>query len=145
MVFPSLMTQIDSGIASQFSTVAVLIFSFLLNKMKKIALFALALLALLSLVYSKKIFSATYYPGGCGTLCMANQRYYGPPQGVQPPIYYYPSLQQHALFGPTQYYFSPYGPSPYQPTDCVQCMLQYQQYTAPQFGIQSNMGFTYNP
>jgi hypothetical protein len=92
-----------------------------------IAFFLLTSLFLLT----SKSHAMAYFPGSCGTMCMANRNYYGPP--VRPNYSYYPyaNLPFHSMHGPSPYYFRPYGPSPYQPQDCVTCMQRYQQFTQP--------------
>ena len=142
MVFPALFSSIDQGITSQFSVYLTLIFSYLLNRFKKIAI---GLLIVVSLGIGISLFNQAYAiganPYACGTMCMANQNYYGTPWGHSP-IYYYPSMNYHSLYGPTPYYFRPYPPSPYQPHNCVSCMMRYQQFSQPYTGWGGGMPFT---
>ena len=95
-------------------------------------------------MFSFKVNSAGGNPYMCGSACMANQNYYGRPYNYNNVYYPYQTLQYHSLYGPTQYYFQPYGPSPYQPTDCIQCMQRYQQFTAPMNFPGNNMPITQN-
>ena len=78
------------------------------------------------------------YMGGCGPGCGLNMNYYGRPFGP-PPVYYYPQLPFHTIYGPTPYYFRPHSPSPYRPSDCVECIMRYQRYTQPLPGSQGGM------
>ena len=128
MVFPTMFAGIDTGMVSQASIYAVVAFSYMLLRWKKIFIL-LSLIVMLGGVLNKA-FAFAYVPGGCGTSCMANQNYYGNPYGGNG-YYPYPGLPYHSFYGPAQYYFRPWGPSPYQPQYCVECMQRYQQFSAP--------------
>ena len=106
--------------------------------------FPIYLFFIFSFMFSFKVNSAGGNPYMCGSACMANQNYYGRPYNYNNVYYPYQTLQYHSLYGPTQYYFQPYGPSPYQPTDCIQCMQRYQQFTAPMNFPGNNMPITKN-
>ncbi len=139
MIFPSLFANVETGMISQMSVYLVLAFSFIINKFRKLLLFAFLLGC--TGYFGQKIFALMYVPGGCGTLCMANKNYYGVPWGGNP-VYLYPNMPFHSLYGPTPYYFRPYPPSPYRPQDCPVCMLQYQRYTVPYPGINGSTRLT---
>lgn len=131
MIFPSLFANIDTGLVSQVSVYSIIIFAFVINKMKKI--FISLCLILLTITIYNHAFAAMAAPGHCGSMCMSNRNYYGMSYGQAPPVYYWPTMPFHALYGPTNYYYRPYPPSPYQPVNCVECMMQYQRYTQPIF------------
>lgn len=139
MVFPSLAFHVEPGIVSQFSAVAVLIFSFILHRLKKIIMYGLIVLSLLYLV-KNQAHAFVAYPsqtyqqyGPYQNYYTNNLNYYGTPWGYAPPVYFYPQLQFHTLWGPQQpYYFPPHPQSPYSPNyNCPYCnQMQNQQ---PQF------------
>ena len=132
MIFPSLFAQVETGLLSQFSVWAVLIFSYFINKWKKIFIILCVPVATFLIINVSK--AALAAPGRCGSSCMNSMQYYGTPYG-QNPIYLYGGVMPyHSMMGVRPYYFSPYGPSPYQPANCVQCMMRYQQYTNPIYG-----------
>jgi hypothetical protein len=137
MVFPSLMFNVEPGIVSQFSALAVIGFSFLLHRVKKVILVAsLVLAGIFAFNTTSHAFMA--YPsqsynnfGPYQTFTQNNLNYYGQPIGYAPPAYFYPQLQYHSLWGPQQpYYFNPHPQSPYAPVyNCPFCT----QPQAPQF------------
>ncbi|MBY0412884.1 MAG: hypothetical protein K2Q18_01900 [Bdellovibrionales bacterium] len=130
MVFPSLFARVEPGMISQGSIYIVIAFSFFLYYWKRlIAIFAV-LFSISIIAYYSTAHAIGYVPGGCGTLCMANNNYYGTPYGGYG-FYPYSSLPFHSLYGPSNYYFQPYAPSPYQPQDCYVCMQRYNMYTSP--------------
>lgn len=139
MVFPSLIFQIDQGIASQLSAWLVILFSFFIYRFKKILLSLLAVLILFILFQSHAFAmmaqgtSPNNYPNtwqGCSSYqyCNNNFNYYGQARGYTPPVYFYPQLPYQS-FWPQQNYYFPHSPSPYQPADCPFCNQQqnYQQ------------------
>lgn len=56
----------------------------------------------------------------CGTPSLMNNNYYGTPY-VRPGVYPYPNLNYHSFYGPTPYYFTPHGQSPYMPQWMYNC------------------------
>ena len=128
MIFPSLFSNVDSGVVAQVSAIAVIIFSYVLNKAWKMVIFgALIILS----IYGYRAHAIGAVPGACGTMCVNNRMYYGNPYGGMP-VYPYGRLPYHTMYGPTPYYFQPHGPSPYQPYNCVACMMRYNQFqTSP--------------
>lgn len=129
MVFPSLMFNLEPGTVSQFSGFAVIIFSFLLHRIKKVLLVATLTLGGIFLFHSKAQAFA-YYPGQSynnygpyQNYTTNNMNYYGRPWGYAPPVYFYPQLQYHSLWSPQQpYYFNPHPVSPYSPNyNCPFC------------------------
>ena len=132
MVFTNIFARVEPGTISQLSFYIVLAFSFLLHKWKKIVLITLVVAT--GLFTAKTVYAFAYNPNQpnfCGTACMANRNYYGAPVGGNQSYYPYPSLPFHSVFGPSPYYFRPYGPSPYQPPGCIVCMQRYQKFTQP--------------
>jgi hypothetical protein len=134
MVFPSMFTSVEPGVISQGSIFFVIAFSFVLYYWKRL-LALIAVVASISIIfYCSKAHAAMAVPGSCGSSCMATNNsiynYYGQPYGGNA-WYPYANLPFQSLYGPTQYYFPTYGPSPYQPTDCIACMQRYQQFSAP--------------
>ncbi len=128
MVFPSLMFNLEPGTVSQFSGFAVIAFSFVLHRMKKIML--ILSLLLVGVFFYSKAHAFAYYPtqqynnyGPYQTPYTNNMNYYGRPYGYAPPVYFYPQLQFHTLWGPQQpYYFNPHPTSPYSPNyNCPFC------------------------
>ena len=109
MVFPSFLTGPEAGHISQITVYTVLLFSYFLNRWKK--LIAIILILVLTLLITKTAFSFSYVPGGCGTLCMANNNYYGSSYG-RTPYYFYPRLPFHSFAGPQRSYYN-FPPSPY--------------------------------
>ena len=139
MVFPSLMFNIEPGTVSQFSAFAVIGFSFLLHRIKKVIVVATLFVAGIFLIQSQAQAFA-YYPsqqynnyGPYQNYTMNNMNYYGRPWGQAPPVYFYPQMQYHSLWGPQQpYYFPPHQPSPYAPNyNCPHCNQNQQ----PQFPL----------
>jgi hypothetical protein len=135
MVFPSLMFQVDQGIVSQISAWAVILFSFLLYRFKKIVITVFVVLTAVILFQSHAfaMVAPGTYPGnwnGCGAYqgCANNMNYYGPVRSYAPPVYFYPQLPYQSMW-PQQNYYFPHTPSPYQPVDCPFCnqMQNYQQ------------------
>lgn len=140
MVFPSLMFKIEPGLVSQFSALSVIAFSYFLHRLKKVALIVLVLLILLATFFQTKVFAMMAVPGNTyqnyntgpwGNYYNNNLNYYGRPWGYVPPVYFYPGLQYHSVWGYQPSYFYPHQPSPYAPVDCPWCQLQ-QNY-GPQF------------
>ena len=139
MVFPSLMFNVEPGVVSQLSGLAVIAFSFLLHRLKRVMIIALMILAGIFL-FKTQAHAFVAYPtqtqqnyGPYQNYTMNNMNYYGTPWGYAPPVYFYPQLQFHSLWGPQQpYYFNPHPQSPYNPNfNCPYCnQMQNQQ---PQF------------
>ena len=129
MVFTNVFARVEPGTISQLSFYLLLAFSYLIHKWKKVMIMGLILLS--GLVAMRTASAIGMFPGSCGTMCMANRNYYGAPMGGNYSYYPYPNLPFHSTFGPSPYYFRPYGPSPYQPPGCVVCMQRYQQFTQP--------------
>lgn len=136
MVFPSLMIHVEPGLVSQLSAWAVIGFSFLLHRLKKVALVIGALTVgaflLISHAHSFAMMPSQSYDsmGPYGTYTQNHMNYYGRPMGNVPPAYFYPQLQYHSLWGPQPYYFNPHPVSPYSPMyNCPFC----NQQMAPQF------------
>lgn len=137
MIFPSLFAHVETGLISQISAYIILGFSFLINYFKKIVI--IGLLVFISLITFSRLTFAVAAPGVLQSLGQRNLvQYYGSPYGNYP-LYPYPGLPYHALMGPSPYYFRPYGPSPYQPVDCVTCMMRYQQFSSPYPGMNNMM------
>lgn len=109
-----------------------------------VCLYLFVVFSFTSFDYSTDAHAAGAFYGSCGTSCMANQNYYGRSYNYNNAYYPYQTLPYHSLYGPTQYYFQPYGPSPYQPADCIQCMQRYQQFTQPMSFPGYNMPITYD-
>jgi hypothetical protein len=141
MVFPSLMFNVEPGVISQVSAFAVIGFSFLLHKMKRIILVTFFVLAGV-FIYNSSAHSFAAFPGQqynnygpYQTYTTNNLNYYGRPWGNVPPAYFYPQMQYHSLWGPQQpYYFNPHPQSPYAPNyNCPFCGPYQQQQPQPQF------------
>lgn len=144
MVFPSLAFQVEPGMISQFSALAVVVFSFLIHRLKKVIVVACLLLAGIFffnykshaiVAYNPQVYNQNRHYPQSQTPYYNNFNYYGQPWGYAPPVYFYPQLQYHTLWGPQQQnYFQPHPYSPYapQPT-CPFCGPQPQQPTQPQF------------
>lgn len=138
MVFPSLMFNVEPGVVSQFSAMAVVIFSFMVHRLRKLILVGAVVLASFFIYQSQaRAYAAmphsTYQQWG-NPYFANNYNYYGRPWGQVPPAYFYPQLQYHSLWGPTQpYYFRPHPVSPYSPNyNCPYCN-QYNPNTQPGF------------
>lgn len=142
MVFPSLMFQIDQGMASQLSAWLVILFSFLIYRYKKILL--TFFVGLIILVISQQSHAFGYggasnynYPNtwqGCSIYqgCNNNFNYYGQARGYTPPVYFYPQLPYQSMW-PQQNYYFPHSASPYQPADCPFCNQQQNYQQQPMF------------
>lgn len=118
MVFPSFAFQIETGLISQISTLALIGFSVFINFWKKLAVYSLIIISLL--FAAKSAFAFAAYPGACGTMCVNNTNYFGTPY-VRPGVYYYPNTMYHSFYGPSPYYFRPHGQSPYMPQWMYNC------------------------
>lgn len=132
MVFPSLIFNIEPGTASQFSGMAVLLFSFIIHRIKRLAI--VTGLVVLGVCFSMDAFSFYLGPGTHPVTSNHNRnfmQYYGTPWGMRPPVYFYPQLPYHSLWGPQPYYFQPHGLSPYAPQYCPHC--QQQNFQPPVF------------
>ena len=77
MVFPSFAFQIETGLISQISTLALIGFSVFINFWKKLAVYSLIIISLL--FAAKSAFAFAAYPGACGTMCVNNTNYFGTP------------------------------------------------------------------
>lgn len=139
MVFPSLAFHVEPGTISQFSALAVIGFSFLIHRWKKIAVFlGIFFVGVLLFNQNARAFMAVpsnYYGQQFPQTYQNNYNYYGQPWGYAPPMYFYPQLQYHSLWGPTQpNYFNPHPYSPYAPQmNCPYCQQMQQQQYQPQF------------
>ena len=136
MVFPSLIFQVDQGMVSQLSAWAVLTFSFLLYRFKKILFSAITILILFILIQNRAtaaIAMPSYNQNSCMNYvyCANNANYYGRPYGYNPSVYFYPQLPFQSFWNPQQNYFPPHAPSPYQSFDCPFCNQQQQQQFQP--------------
>ena len=144
MVFPSLMFQLDQGMASQLSAWIVILFSFLIYRFKKIILIIFTCLILL-ILFQNYSFAMMAGPGtgsgypntwqGCSAYqgCNNNFNYYGQARGYTPPVYFYPQLPYQSMW-PQQNYYFPHSTSPYQPADCPFCnQQQFYQQQQPMF------------
>ena len=139
MVFPSLMFNVEPGTVSQFSALAVIGFSIFIHQIKKIILFT-GLLIMGLWLYTSQVY-AYYMPQQQNNNYSLYQNYntnnmnfYGRPWGYAPPMYFYPQLQYHSLWGPQQpYYFNSHPQSPYAPNyNCPSCnSVQPQQFPLP--------------
>lgn len=139
MVFPSLMFNVEPGVVSQFSAMAVVIFSFMVHRLRKLLLVGVVVLASFFFYQSQArayghVSPSTYQQWG-NPYFVNNYNYYGRPWGMVPPAYFYPQLQFHSLWGPNQpYYFQPHSISPYSPNyNCPSCNQHYNPYYQPQF------------
>lgn len=139
MVFPSLIFNVEPGMVSQFSALAVIGFSYVIHRMKKIAVVALLAISCL-VIFQSQARAYAAYPGQTynnwgpyQNYTMNNWNYYGRPYGQVPPAYFYPQLQFHSLWGPQQpYYFQPHPYSPYSPNyNCPYCNQQNNQNQFP--------------
>jgi hypothetical protein len=129
MVFPSLMFNVEPGTVSQFSALAVIGFSFIIHRIKKVVIYA-SLLIVGMFFYQSQAHAMAYFPaqqynnyGPYQNYTQNNLNYYGRPWGYAPPAYFYPQMQYHSLWGPQQpYYFNPHPQSPYTPNyNCPYC------------------------
>ncbi len=138
MVFPSLVFNVEPGLASQFSAGLVLAVSFMIHRMKKVWILALLMLGgIAAFSYSHAVVAVMpqSYPQFGGYPPQMNNffNYYGTPWGYSPPVYFYPQLQ-YPMMMPIQqpYYFNPHPPSPYNPGYyCPTCNLPNPQPVFP--------------
>jgi hypothetical protein len=100
-MFPSLLVQPEVTAISPYVAYLILSFGFLLARFKKIV--ACVFLAAILIAPSASAFM--YIPGGCGTMCMAQQQQWGPPMFF-PGAYMYPPLMPPWMFygNPTSMY-----------------------------------------
>lgn len=100
-MFPSLLVQPEVTAFSPFLAYFILSFGFLIARLKKVLV--LAFLAAILISPAASAFMAI--PGGCGTMCMAQQQQWGMPM-FYPGAYMYPQLTPPWMFygNPTSFY-----------------------------------------
>jgi hypothetical protein len=149
MVFPSLFFQIENSGVTQFSAWVILAFSYFLFRFRKI--FIASVFIILSFFAYNKLCSAaigvgSYYSTSCfnNPYCYSNLNYYQTPYRNVPPVYFFPQLPFQAI-SPSDNYFLPHAPSPYDPAYCPACNLyqmQNQFQSQPTFSIHPGGGIS---
>lgn len=139
MVFPSLIFHVEPGLVSQLSAIGVLIFSFLLQKGRKIFL-SLVILFMCLVSFRALGFVAgnsmnTYQIFQNSLPRTIPPHFYGSPYGYQSSLYFYPHLVPQYFWPPrVPYYFTPFPYSPYAPQmDCIHCLRNPTPAYGPQF------------
>lgn len=157
MVFPGFLLQAETGLIAQVSSYSLIVFSYCLNKWRKVFLILFICMAIfisfLKLTHGFAAFAGNTPPTNTFSNFQNNWNYYGMPMGVpgnfqqvpygmtNMPWYPYPSLPFHSTFPPMQqFYFGPHGQSPYMPSwmqNCPHCMQNFHNNMFPP-GPQNN-------
>ena len=126
-MFSAVIMKIEPSLISNFAFSIVLAFGYLLSHSRKIFL-GLAAVIMIAL-FSFESFAIGYFPGGCGTLCLANQRSYNNYYRSQNPCFGNSGPWQGSYAFP--HYPIPWGSTrsqvrPYAPYgNCYNCSTQY--------------------